>query len=407
MTGSLKAVFTVSMALDKRIKRHIWAKDHRFLVTQAPQLRAVCSGEMQGERLDITEESEQGIYFTGKLEHAYRAHLMLRSASRIWLCPDRFKAGAREELFRRAAALPWELLLTPRIPLDISARVRHSRLEHEGDTAETLMAAVQRRFIEAGGNSPKAKGAGDEKPCQRLRVVVENNRVELRIDLSGEHLHKRGYRLRQGAAPLRETLAAGLILRALEIWRNRHPEAPWPKRIHDPFCGSGTIPIEAEMLRRGVGPGTAREFLFMQQPHFRAAAFEHIRKKAEHSPAEPPECRVSGSDISPEMLAIAGTNSATAGLDIGFDNADAFGTSLDRIFSSGSLIICNPPYGERLAEGGAPLFGKLFDRIQETGCSALVILPRSLEAKLFPREAFFHKIRFTNGGIPVSAVYLD
>ena len=406
MTGWSKAVFTVFMALDKRIKRHIWAKEHRFLVTQVPQLRAVCAKEIREEGLALSEETEQGIYFTGRIEDAYRAHLMLRSASRIWLCLESFKAGAREELFRRAAALPWELLLNPRIPLDISARVRHSRLEHEGETAETLTAAIQRRFSEAGGNSPKEKAAGDESPSQRLRVIVENNRVELRVDLSGEHLHKRGYRLRQGAAPLRESLAAGIILWALEIRRKRHPEAAWPERIHDPFCGSGTIPIEAEMLLRGIGPGAEREFLFMQQPHFRAAAFGHLRKKAAQPSGQPPACRVGGSDSSPEMLEIARQNCAAAGLEIGFDYADALGASLDRIFSNGTLIICNPPYGERLAEGGVLLFRRIFARIQETGCSGVVILPRALEAKL-PHDGFTRKLSFTNGGIPVSAVYLD
>jgi len=407
MTVRAKAVFTMVMALNKRIKRHIWAKEHRFLVTQVPQLRTVCRGEMNGAGLDIQEETEQGIYCTGRIEDAYRAHLMLRSASRIWLCLDCFKAGAREELFRRAAVLPWELLLNPHIPLDISARVRHSRLEHEGETAGTLMAAIQRRFTEAGGNPPpKEKGAEDESPCQRIRVIVENNRVELRIDLSGEHLHKRGYRLQQGAAPLRETLAAGVIMWGLKIWSERHPAEPWPGTIHDPFCGSGTIPIEAEMLRLGIGPGAGREFLFMQQPHFRSAAFGHLRKKAADSSGEPPVCRVSGSDTSPEILEIARRNSAAVRLDIGFDKADAFGASLDRILSSGTLIICNPPYGERLADGGALFFRKLIIRIHEKECSGVVILPRALEAKL-PQHGIIQKLNFTNGGIPVSAVYLD
>jgi putative N6-adenine-specific DNA methylase len=395
------------MALNKRIKRHIWSRDHSFLVTQIAQLREICTGEMRAEGLAIIRETDHGIYFSGKIEDVYRAHLRLRSASRIWLCLDNFKAGAREELFRKTASIPWELLLNPGVPLDVSARVRYSRLEHEGETAATITEAIMRRFRESGERaSPETGTSAETEPRQRIHGSVEKDRVELRIDLSGPHLHKRGYRLQQGAAPLRETLAAGIVQWGLDIWHEKHPGSPWPRRIHDPFCGSGTILIEAEILRTGIAPGSMREFLFMQQPHFRAAAFEYLRRETHDRGEGHPECGISGSDYSAEIIESARGNSAAAGVKIDFTVSDAFKSFDHEIFGPETLIISNPPYGERLPEGGAALYRRLLGKLKDTGTSGVIIVPRSLEAEL-SFSGTIQRLNFTNGGIPVSAIYLE
>ena len=391
------------MNLQKRVKRHIWSQELRFLVTQPPALRPICNEEMRLLGLPSVDQTDQGLYFSGKIEEAYRAHLYLRTASRLWLSLPDFKAGAQEELFRKTSRLPWELLISPNIPLDVSARVRRSRLEHEGQTAVTVQKAIRHHFVEEGLKAPREADGPEKGLRQRIHISAENDRVELRIDLSGDHLHRRSYRKSSVEAPLRETLAAALVLWGLENWRSAHPGRQWPERVHDPFCGSGTLPIEASLIASNSAPGAGREFLFMLQPHYRQAAFEYLKRTAAEGVTKA-HFSVSASDLDPAAVEAARLNAAAAGADVRFAAEDAFAGAAGSHLGPGTLVISNPPYGQRL-EGGVELFRRLIPLLRESGSRAVLLLPSAAE-KSIELPADTPRLKLDNGGIPVQALFI-
>ena len=392
------------MNLQKRVKRHVWSQEHRFLVTLPPSFAPLCRAEMEAAGFAEIRSAPEGFYFSGKIEEAYRAQLILRTASRLWLCLPDFKAGAQEELFRKSTRIAWELYLNPSIPLILSARVRRSRIEHEGESATTVLKALRHHFVETGLSAPReaAATADADGVYQRLHLAAENDRVELRIDMSGEHLHKRGYRQQTVEAPLRETLAAAVVQWGLEEWRRAHAGAGWPVRIHDPFCGSGTIPIETALLAAAVAPGSRRDFLSSRQPHFRTAAFSYLRRSLAEAVREP-SSRISGSDILPAAVEAARQNAAAGGATVEFETADAFSPATDEKLGPDTLLITNPPYGERL-EGSTELYPKLVKQLQETGSSGVILVPSALEERL-ELPPGHPRMSLDNGGIKVVAVY--
>lgn len=383
------------MNIEKRIKRHIWAKKHSILITQIPPFRDLTARELTRAGCGEYRITPHGIYLDLNLEDIYRLHLKLATASRIWLIAAEFRAGATEELYRRTAGIPWELYLSPALPLRIDARVRRSRIRHEGAAAETLREGLSSRLTELElPVPPRPAGVENDTPVQRLELIAEDNRVELRIDLSGEHLHRRGYRRLVGEAPLRENLAAGLLRWALDAYGET------PLRILDPFCGSGTIPIEAALYAADAPPGIGREFLFQRQPHFREAAYAYLRRTLQAAILENPSIEIVGSDIESVPVDLARRNAEWAGRSIKFLVADAFSHEVAELLGPGTLVITNPPYGDRL-KGGVSLYRRLIGLLQNTETPGALIIPRKLEAPLGLSPAPGERC-FDNGGIEVA-----
>jgi len=280
-----------------------------------------------------------GIEFRGSLHDICRANLHLRTASRVLVRLGTFYAAAFSDLRRKARRLPWEGYLTPGQPAAFRVTSHQSRLYHTGAIIEYITGAIADRL----GKPPTVRKF-DEDPVTNLPqlVVVRlvDNHCTISLDSSGSLLHRRGYRLATAKAPLRETLAAGILLAS--GWDSASP-------LLDPFCGSGTIAIEAALLAKKIPPGRARHFAFMDWPNFNAAIWKALMAES------------TAKNLSPSPKIIASDRDAGA-IQAARANAERAGVADCIEFSCRSVsaikpppypgwVITNPPYGVRVSAG--------------------------------------------------------
>lgn len=205
-------------------------------------LESLISRELQ--KMDMAGiRAENGrVYFTGKPEDIVRANLRLRTGERVLLELDRFEAASFEELFEATAAIPWEEFLDPHAAFPVKGYSLDSALFSVSSCQKIIKKAIAQRLSSRYGRS----WLPEDGVKYQIQFAIMKNQVSLCFDTTGEGLHKRGYRPAHGAAPLKETLAAAIV----ELSRYRGREEIW-----DPFCGSGTIPIEAALIARNIAPG--------------------------------------------------------------------------------------------------------------------------------------------------------
>ena len=224
----------------------------------APGLEPLVERELRALGIEGAHADAGGVSFTGGREAIYRANLHLRTASRVIARVAEFGARGFPELVRHAKRQPWERYLAAVRPIHLRVTCKKSRLYHSDAVAERVGDAIAKR-LGVGGLST-IKGGEDEDAIGQLVIVrMAHDHCVLSVDTSGALLHRRGYREATAKAPIRETLAAALLLAA--EWR---VDAP----LLDPFCGSGTIAIEAALLARRIAPGLQRRLAFMDWPHF-------------------------------------------------------------------------------------------------------------------------------------------
>ncbi|TLM60328.1 MAG: hypothetical protein FDZ69_14015 [Deltaproteobacteria bacterium] len=240
----------------------------------------------------------------------------------------RFRCRDFPGLYRAAARLPWGRFVRPGTPLHCRATCRNSRLIHSGRVAETVLAAVGHAL---GGAAPVADDG------QLLLARVVDDVVELSVDSSGELLHRRGYRTHVAAAPLRETLAAGVL--HLLGWDGG-------EALADPLCGTGTFLLEGALLAGRRAPGLQRPFAFMRWPGYRAGLWEQLCGEARRD-ERPLPAVISGGDADAAALAAARANLAQAGLAeaVALQHRPLAGQP---VHAGSGLVVCNPPYGKRL-----------------------------------------------------------
>ncbi|MCE5336616.1 MAG: hypothetical protein LLG06_18720, partial [Desulfobacteraceae bacterium] len=237
-------------AFQRRIKNHVTGPLHRFAAVVPQEVAPVCLREIESLGIQGAEITEAGVEFPGKLKDAYACNLWLRTASRVLCRLSEFRAGISEEFFYKVTQVPWELWLDPALPLDVESHVEYSRISHEGKAAELLEDGIRKVFRDRG----TAGGMGSEKgEAQRIILRIVRNHCRISLDTTGAHLHQRGYRSVHSGAPLRETLAAAILLRA--GWSGDRP-------LIDGMCGAGTFPVEAALIARKLPPGLFRKFLF-------------------------------------------------------------------------------------------------------------------------------------------------
>ena len=280
-----------------------------------------------------------GVEFRGPLQDLYRANLHLRTASRVLLRLGTFYAAAFSDLLRRARRLPWEEYLSPGQPVALRVTCHQSRLYHTGAVTGYVARAIADRL-----GMPPTVRKYDEDPVtnlpQLILIRLVDNHCTISLDSSGSLLHRRGYRLATAKAPLRETLAAGMLLAA--GW---DPASP----LLDPFCGSGTIVIEGSLLARKIAPGRARHFAFMHWPNFNAALWKALIVESEEkilsfSP------KIFASDRDAGAIQAARANAERAGV------ADCIEFSCRSVSAIKpppypGWVITNPPYGVRVSAG--------------------------------------------------------
>ena len=330
------------------------------------------------------EKLPGGIEFEGDLKELYLTNLWLRSASRILIRLCSFKAKHFAELVRKATKCNWQDFITPQLPIKIRVTSKKSKLYHTKAIEERILKAIKEKL----NFTPKLAKFEDEGTSVIVRF--ENDICTISVNSSGPLLHKRGYRVAKTEAPLRENLAAAMLLVA-----NYDGSIP----LIDPFCGSGTIPIEGALIASQTPPGINRNFAFMKWKNFNENLWKELIRDAT-SQTKHPQNPIIGIDINPKAINAAEKNAKAAKMDkfLTFKNA-----SFPNLNLSKALIVTNLPYGERLKEKRLELLYRYFgDWIRKNFKEATVYF---LTNKLYLAKAVSQNVKeviqFSNGGIPV------
>ncbi|MCI8523077.1 MAG: class I SAM-dependent RNA methyltransferase [Lachnospiraceae bacterium] len=301
-------------------------------------LEAVLKREIQDLGYEIVSVEDGRIVFAGDKEALCRANIFLRSAERVLIKIGSFHAETFEELFQGTKSLPWEAYIPREGKFWVAkAASVKSKLFSPSDIQSIMKKAMVERMKRIYHMDWFAE-SGDSYP---VRVFIKKDEVTVGLDTTGESLHKRGYRKLTAKAPIAENLAAGLLM--LTPWRGS-------RILVDPFCGSGTIPIEAAMMAARMAPGRNRTF--------QAAAWEHIvpgrlwnqvKEEADSRVDLTVQTDIQGYDIDDEMVSIARANARLAGVDrlIHFQKRSVEQLSHAKKYG---FILTNPPYGERLED---------------------------------------------------------
>lgn len=301
-------------------------------------LEAVLKREILDLGYEISSVEDGRVTFQGDAEAVCRANIFLRTAERVLLKVGSFQAVSFEELFEKTRALPWEAY----IPKDgkfwvTKASSVKSRLFSPSDIQSVMKKAMVRRLQE----HYHMEWFPEDGPEYPVRVFLMKDQVTVGIDTSGASLHKRGYREVSGKAPITETLAAALIM--LTPWRG-------DRILVDPFCGSGTFPIEAAMMAANIAPGMNRSFTAEKWTNLipKKLWYDTV-DEASDLIREPEETDIQGYDADEDVIRIARRNAAEAGVEhmIHFQRRDVRELSHPKKYG---FIITNPPYGERLED---------------------------------------------------------
>ena len=301
-------------------------------------MEAVTKREIYDLGYEITRVEDGRITFEGDAEAICRANVFLRTAERVLLLVGRFKATTFEELFQGIKALPWEEY----IPQNGKFWVKKaSSIKSKLFSPSDIQSIAKKAMVERLKGVYKTEWFKEDGAAYPIRIFLLKDEVMVALDTSGDSLHKRGYRLQTSKAPITETLAAALIM--LTPWRQ-------DRILVDPFCGSGTFPIEAAMMAANIAPGMKRNFT--------AEAWTNIIPKqlwkdavleAEEMVDKDIVVDIQGYDLDGDVVKAARENAKRAGVDhlIHFQQRDVAKLSHPKKYG---FIITNPPYGERLEE---------------------------------------------------------
>lgn len=296
-------------------------------------LENVLADEIRALGAESVVVERRAVSFTGDQELMYKANFHLRTAIKILKPIAEFEVNNRDELYDHAKEIPWTNYLALGKSFAIDPTVQSEMFVNSMFASLRVKDAIADQFRETTGKRPSVNA---DNPDIRINVYLMNNHCIISLDSSGESLHKRGYRIAQGEAPISEVLAAGMIM--LTGW---HGE----KDFLDPMCGSGTLLIEAAMIAKGIPPGMYRKsFGFELWPDFDEKLFAEIYNGEYEKEFN---FRIFGSDISAKDIAIARANIKNASLSKVIELQVQDVVNLEPPFGNG-IIITNPPYGERM-----------------------------------------------------------
>ena len=301
-------------------------------------LEAVLKKEIIDLGYDITEVSDGRVTFAGDPDAVCRANIGLRTAERVLIKVGSFHAESFEDLFQGTKSLPWQDFIPKngRFWVKKASSVK-SKLFSPSDIQSIMKKAMVEKMKQS-YDMDRFPEDGDDYP---VRVFLLKDEVTVALDTTGDSLHKRGYRKLESKAPIAENLAAALIM--LTPW---HAD----RILVDPFCGSGTIPIEAAMMAAHITPGMNRHFTAESWTHLiDPQNWEDVREEARDEIRTDVEVDIQGYDLDPEMVEIARINARKAGVEhmIHFQTRDIADLSHRKKYG---FIITNPPYGERIGE---------------------------------------------------------
>lgn len=301
-------------------------------------LEAVLKKEIIDLGYDITESVDGRITFAGDADAVCRANICLRTAERILIKVGSFHAESFEELFQGVKSLPWEEFIPERGKFWVK---KASSVKSKLFSPSDIQSIVKKAIVERMKQSYHTDWFKEDAESFPIRVFIMKDEVTVALDTTGDSLHKRGYRKLESKAPIAENLAAALIM--LTPW---HAD----RILVDPFCGSGTIPIEAAMMAANIAPGMNRHFTAESWTHIITPQnWADVRDEARDDIDTSVETDIQGYDLDPEMVDIARINAKKAGVEnmIHFQARDIADLSHRKKYG---FIITNPPYGERIGE---------------------------------------------------------
>ncbi len=309
-------------------------------------LEAVVKREIMDLGYKIAQVDDGRVSFYGDEMAVARANIFLRTAERILLKIDEFKATDFDQLFESTKAIAWEDILPKNAKFWVA---KVSSVKSKLFSPSDIQSIMKKAMVDRMGIYTGIKWFEENGPSYPLRVSIKKDVVTVALDTTGTALHKRGYRVAPVIAPISETLAASMI--ALSPW---HPD----RILVDPFCGSGTIPIEAAMIAKHIAPGAKRHFLAEEWTTMvPEECWMDARQEAKSGILKDVECDIQGFDIDPRAVRFARQNAEAAGVAdiVHFQTRDVRELSHPKKYG---FIITNPPYGERLEEKSAmpPLY---------------------------------------------------
>lgn len=344
-------------------------------VAAASGIEAIVKRELIALGYSPSGASLGRIVFEGSYSDVLRANIFLRTANRVRIVIAEFAALTFDELFEKCLQTEWENVLPQDAEIIVNAKSHKSVLF----ALSSIQSIVKKAIITRLSTVYKKNFFPESGAKYAFEVSVSENAVVITLDTSGDGLHKRGYRTYLGEAPMRETLAAAII--QLSVWK--------PDRVFvDPFCGSGTLPIEAALAGLNIASGMNRNFACEKFPNAPAERAK-IQEEAEQIIVRDGNLRINGFDINPDAIKLSVRHAERAGVrdKIHFQTADV--RVLSSRYSHG-VIVTNPPYGERLLKEDELRvlykdFGEMFFRLDEW-CAYVITSYRGFE-KYFGRRA--------------------
>lgn len=360
-----------------------------LIATSTFGLESIVADEVKKLGHKDVSVSNGKVEFTSDLSAIPKANLWLRTADRVKVKIGEFKVTTFDELFEKTKSLPW----SDWIPVDGEFPVNGKSVKSTLFSVSDCQAIVKKAIVESLKNKYKVNWFDEDGPKYKIEVSILKDIATLTIDTSGAGLHKRGYREWIGQAPLKETMAAALII--LSRWK--------PDRILiDPFCGSGTIPIEAALIGQNIAPGMNREFASEEWPIIPRQLWRDARAETHDLANYDQSLNIIGTDIDGEVIKVARRNAYEAGFDeeIHFQQLALSELSCKKKYG---VIICNPPYGERLnnereIENLYINMGKIFSDLDTW--SHFILSPNERFERLFNKSAT-KKRKLYNGNIKV------
>ena len=348
-----------------------------LIATATFGLEAVVKREIEALGYKIVKSEDAKITYMGDERAIARSNLWLRSADRVLLKMGEFEALEFEDLFQQTKAIAWEEI----IPADGKFTVTGTSVKSRLHSVPACQSIVKKAIVERLGSFYCIDRFEETGAEYTVKVTILKDRVTLTIDTSGAGLHKRGYRVSDVAAPIKETLAAAMV--QLSFWKAG-------RLLVDPCCGSGTIPIEAAMIGRNIAPGLNRKFASQEWDIIPPEIWKEERKAAFEAIDHDADIRIEASDISGRAVEAALENAAEAGVDdcIEFKKMDMAKLTAEE---EGGIVITNPPYGERIGEKKQieAIYSAYneFYRKNPTWSLFMVTTDKEVENKIFGRPA--------------------
>lgn len=348
-----------------------------LIATTGFGLEAVAKREIMDLGYEIVSVEDGKVTYKADERGIVRSNLWLRTPDRILMKIAEFKALEFEDLFQRVKGYPWEEL----IPIDGKFTVNGSSVKSKLSSVPACQSVVKKAIVERLKEFYVVDRFEETGAEYTVKVSLLKDRATITVDTSGSSLHKRGYRVAPVAAPMKENMAAALVL--LSYWREG-------RLLVDPCCGSGTIPIEAAMIEMNIAPGLNRHFACEEWEFIDKKLWKEEKKKAYEAIDYDKDIRIKASDINKEALEAAVENACEAGVDdcIEFTVADI--KDLEATEPNG-IIITNPPYGERIGEEKdiEKIYKKLTDFYNQNPDWSLFVITtdKEFEEKVMGRKA--------------------